>query len=66
MNQQSTATTPANGESGLHDLFALTDEQILEIEPQEEVASGESQVTSGEAAGSAAVVRKEVPGYTIQ
>src|SRR6266851_2840817 len=35
MNQPSTSTTAAaNGESTLHDLFALTDEQILEIEPE--------------------------------
>jgi hypothetical protein len=33
MNQQSTATGPSNSESTVHDLFALTDEQILEIEP---------------------------------
>src|SRR6266446_2597325 len=26
--------SPANGQSALHDLFALTDEQILEIEPE--------------------------------
>jgi hypothetical protein len=33
MNQQTTLTTGSNGESALRDLFALTDEQILEIEP---------------------------------
>jgi hypothetical protein len=51
MNQPSIETSPANGESAVHDLFALTDEQILEIEPQEEVASGESRVASQEAPG---------------
>ena len=30
----SAPTTPENGTSSLHDLFALTDEQILEIEPE--------------------------------
>jgi hypothetical protein len=35
MSQPSTSTTAAtNGESTVHDLFALTDEQILEIEPE--------------------------------
>jgi hypothetical protein len=28
------SSAPANGQSALHDLFALTDEQILEIEPE--------------------------------
>lgn len=37
MNQQSTATRPANGASTAHELFALTDEQILEIEPEGEI-----------------------------
>jgi hypothetical protein len=34
MNQQSTTTSPVNGASSAHELFALTDEQILEIEPE--------------------------------
>jgi len=37
MNPQTTSTTatlPANGAAASHDLFALTDEQILEIEPE--------------------------------
>jgi len=46
MDSQSTATNPANGASTAHELFALTDEQILEIEPQGEVASGERRVAS--------------------
>ncbi len=45
---ETTSATKANGESALRELFALTDEQILGIEPQEEVASGESRVASGE------------------
>jgi hypothetical protein len=41
MNQQITSTASgSNGESTTHDLFALTDEQILEIEP--EAQGGES------------------------
>ncbi len=31
--------SPANGQSTLHDLFALTDEQILEIEPEAQEAA---------------------------
>ncbi len=30
------AASPANGHTAVHDLFALTDEQILEIEPEAE------------------------------
>jgi hypothetical protein len=43
-------TPHANGGSTLHDLFALTDEQILEIEPEaQDVQVSESQATaSGE------------------
>ena len=33
MTQMSTAASPANGAASTHELFALTDEQILEIEP---------------------------------
>ena len=42
------APSPANGHTARHDLFALTDEQILEIEPEalEEVASGGLRVPS--------------------
>jgi hypothetical protein len=44
---------PSNGRSAVHDLFALTDEQILEIEPeaQEAVRSGEWRVASQETPG---------------
>jgi hypothetical protein len=49
MNQQTTPTSSANGHSSSHDIFVLTDEQILEIEPEaqdvsvlEEVARGDS------------------------
>jgi hypothetical protein len=42
MNPNTTATTGSNGESSIHDLFALSDEQILEIEPHPEAASGDS------------------------
>lgn len=37
MDQQSTTASPANGASSAHDLFVLTDEQILEIEPEGDV-----------------------------
>jgi hypothetical protein len=44
----STSTPPANGASTLHDLFALTDEQILEIEPEpQDVAVRSSTVDAG-------------------
>src|SRR5215472_3160124 len=46
MDQQNTATSPANGATTPHDLFVLTDEQILEIEPQHEVASDEWRMAS--------------------
>src|SRR5207245_6449238 len=39
MEQQAVTASPANGASTTHDLFVLTDEQILEIEPEQE-ASG--------------------------
>ncbi len=32
--QSNDSASPTNGQSALHDLFALTDEQILEIEPE--------------------------------
>src|SRR5215467_13596671 len=35
MNQQIATTNPANGTGSAHELFALTDEQILEIAPEE-------------------------------
>jgi len=44
MNQQSTATGPVNGATSAHDLFALTDEQILEIEPVSDGAAVEQPV----------------------
>lgn len=34
MDQQSTIASPTNGAATAHDLFVLTDEQILEIEPE--------------------------------
>src|SRR5262249_23722858 len=34
MNQQSFAVNPVNGTASPHELFALTDEQILDIEPE--------------------------------
>src|SRR6266700_3782877 len=46
MNQ---TTSPVNGESTLHDFFALTDEQILEIEPEAEPDRLAPAVISSEA-----------------
>jgi len=48
----STSALAANGASTLHDLFALTDEQILQIEPEAqdvEVVSDQQSATGGEA-----------------
>jgi hypothetical protein len=48
----STSTPAANGASTLHDLFALTDEQILQIEPEAqdvEAVSDQQPVAGGEA-----------------
>jgi hypothetical protein len=42
------ASSATNGQSLVHDLFALTDEQILEIEPETEVASSGWRVASEE------------------
>src|SRR5580658_7054414 len=56
MNQQPAPTSGANGHSSPHDIFALSDEQILEIEPEaqdvtvrENIAPGHSpaSVSSG-------------------
>jgi hypothetical protein len=56
MNQQPAQTSGANGHSSPHDIFALSDEQILEIEPEaqdvtvrENIAPGHSpaSVSSG-------------------
>jgi hypothetical protein len=40
------AASPANGQSTLHDLFALTDEQILEIEPEAQDVAVRSAVAA--------------------
>src|SRR5467141_3764120 len=53
MNQQIASTTAGNGESTPHDLFALTDEQILEIEPEAqevEVSTAQAAAAGREAA----------------
>ena len=48
MDQQGTTASPANGATTAHDLFVLTDEQILEIKPegQVNVAPGFSPASS--------------------
>ncbi len=38
------ASSPANGETTLGDLFALSDEEILEIEPEAEAVTGQASV----------------------
>jgi hypothetical protein len=48
MNSQAASTAGSNGESSIQDLFALTDEQILEIAPEAEVASREDPVAPAE------------------
>jgi hypothetical protein len=48
MNQQTTSTTGANGQSTPHDIFALTDEQILEIEPEAQDVSVRDDVAQGD------------------
>jgi len=58
MNQQTTAATAANAASSIQDLFALSDEQILEIEPQKEVAPSESRATSQEATATQATASR--------
>src|SRR3981189_1972623 len=45
----SVPTNSSNGESSLHDFFALSDEQILAIEPEKEVARSDSRATSEQA-----------------
>ncbi len=57
MDQQSTATSPSKGASTPHDLFVLTDEQILEIEPE-----GEVNVAPRFSAASSAAVRGQNSG----
>src|SRR5262249_13869149 len=52
MEQQSTATIPANGATTPHDLFVLTDEQILEIEPEEVTVAPRFSAASSPAAPS--------------
>jgi hypothetical protein len=50
--QTSTGTAGTNGQSTLRDLFALTDEQILQIEPEAqdvEVVSDQQSAAGGEA-----------------
>ena len=40
------SASPANGHTAMHDLFALTDEQILEIEPEAEASSSQPNGTA--------------------
>src|SRR6202048_5240856 len=47
-------TTLASTNEALHDLFAMSDEQILEIEPETETANGESRLARQESSTAAA------------
>jgi len=51
-------TAPSNGASTLHDLFALTDEQILEIEPEAQDAAVRSSTAD---AGAQAEEKRDSP-----
>ena len=60
----STSTPAANGADKLHDLFALTDEQILQIEPEAqdvEVVSDQQSAAVGEASR-----EPRAPAATVQ
>ncbi len=48
MNLQTASTTGTNGESSIQDLFALSDEQILEIAPEAEVTGQQDSVAPAE------------------
>ena len=50
MDQQDATTTPVNGASTARDLFLLTDEQILEIEPENEAAASPPSETHPQSA----------------
>jgi hypothetical protein len=71
MNQQTTSTTGANGHSTSHDIFVLTDEQILEIEPEaQDVTVGENVAQGDSPAGvsptAEAVARAEGQAQSAQ
>src|SRR5579872_5390668 len=50
---QTASTTGANGHSTPHDIFALTDEQILEIEPEAQDITVSENVTQGDSSAGA-------------
>jgi hypothetical protein len=58
MYPQATSMVGNSGESPIQDLFALSDEQILEIEPQKAVAPSESGATSQEATATQATASR--------
>jgi hypothetical protein len=55
------ATSSANGNSSLHDLFALTDEQILEIEPEAQDVEVSSAQPAGSGRAAAGVAPASLP-----
>jgi hypothetical protein len=61
MDQQLMPTTSSNGESTLHDLFALTDEQILEIEPEAQDSEASSAHLTATGGGPTVVVPSSLP-----
>jgi hypothetical protein len=48
MNQQTTPTSGTNGQTHPHDLFVLSDEQILEIEPEAQDVTVSENVAQGD------------------
>ena len=48
MNQQTAQTSSANGHSSPHDIFVLSDEQILEIEPEAQDVTVREDVAQGD------------------
>lgn len=63
MDQQSTTGSTTNGATAAHDLFVLTDEQILEIEPEGEVnvAPGFSPASSPTRASGSSALGAVIP-----
>ncbi len=54
-------TSGANGHTPLHDLFALTDEQILEIEPEAQDATVSENIAQGESAAASRSTNEKTP-----
>src|SRR5713226_5424955 len=61
MDQQGTTTSSVNGASTAREIFALTDEQILEIEPETQDAEVSSAHVTAAGKGSTAVAPASLP-----